>query len=412
MRRHLLASILWATAALGARVTTFPPEPLYVGERITVEIDFGISPGSASIQEVPVSNFENLRHQFKNYQSSVFVVRGTPREAGEIVIGPILYRDRTNRTVQGPQVRLAVRPDIADGSKPIESLRALSRANRSVVVMTTTLKKPRHYAGEEVVVEWWAAGELDDTYIHDLPGNPLPVSGIDRTSLEIARKKKIDVVDGQFIAREMRAELHLFPKNPGTYSVPAVRFQGEDLRRTRMTDATTVERLEFFRTAPAIQFEVLPRPVHAAGPLGTFRMKCEPVNNVRYWPGVGVTIIGSGELDSAEAPRFSTKPTNTVVIIGNDPRIYERELWRSWHYEIHAPEGQLPPLTWSYFDTAKDQNVELRCEPAKVAIRTQANNPEPVVPNIPDAGLRGILEIGGALLLGASLMVLINAIRG
>lgn len=412
MKRPLIAVILWATAALGARVTTFPPEPLFVGERISVEIDFGIPPGSARIQEVPVTNFQLLHHQFKNYQSSVFVVRGTAKEAGEFVIGPILYRDPKGRTVQGPEVRLRVRPDIADGTKPIESLRALSRANRSVVVMTTALRKPRHYAGEEVVVEWWAAGELDDTYIHDPPRNPLPVPGIERTSLEIARRKKIDVVDGQFIARELRAELHLFPKNPGIYSVPAVRFQGEDLRRKRMTDATTVERLEFFRTAPAIQFEILPRPANAAGAVGTFRMKCEPVNNVRYWPGVGVTLIGSGELDSAEAPRFSRKPAETVVIIGNDPRVYERELWRSWHYEIHASEGQLPPLTWSYFDTAKEQNVELRCEPAKVTIRNEAKKSEPVVPKIPDPGLRGALEIAGALLLGASLLVLINAIRG
>lgn len=442
MKRALLLLALVPALANAAKVTTFPPGPIHLGDWVTIEVDLGVKPQSSNAPEVPTENFRGslysgvadegglagqrvVSNDVRRYwkwspqgQTSVLVLTGYATAPGEIVIGPFRYNDATGRPFNAPAVKVPVGPDLADGTRPAQSLDALTRANRSEVVITAALRKPRVYAGEEVVVEWWAVGDLDKVAVHQLPSNPVRVPGIDRTGFENAiGSRKFDSLNGHIVRKQLQAELHVYTKAPGIYSVPAFRFEGEDLRqeRSRLTGPSTVERLRFFRTTAPIQFEVLPRPANAAGPVGTFRMTCKDAWVQRYWPVVIVTVIGSGDLDGAEAPKFTREPEQTVVIIPNEARMFERELRREWTYEVHADEARIPPLTFSYFDPVSGANTEARCEPPTVKRRVEPQNGgKPDAPIFPAAEGMGIavVQVLGALAIGGALIVLVRTIRG
>ena len=112
---------------------------------------------------------------------------------------------------------------------------------------------------------------------------------------------------------------------------------------------------------------------------------------------------------------LTRNPKETVITIANTPRLYERELRNEWTYEIHADKARLPPITFEYYDTTKEANVELRCDPPVVERRIERSAAKPAPPpRLPFQfdPVTGVgLDVAGALLVIASAMVLIRTIR-
>lgn len=418
MRRLALLLLCIPVTGLAVAVRTFPSAPLRIGDRIVlIEIDLGTVP----LQTYPtprfaVTNLDVVSSEWETAAaaaaaSSTLLVRGIPAAVGEIVLGPFEYNSASG-PVRVPAVRVPVAPDLADGSHAAASLAALAKADRSEAVVVTMLRRARIYAGEEAVVEWWAVGDLQNLSVNAPPTNPIAIAGIDRTQIDTDSRRALDAVGGRIVTRQLLAHLHLFPTRPGVYTIPSIQVTGSDLRRKREI-GTSVHRLDFIRSSPPAQLEVVPPPAGVVGVLGRYHFECTSPFVDRYWPVVHATVSGGGELKDAPLPEFSADGPETVIIRSTVPDFYNHALRRVFVYEVHAEKAQLPPLQWSYYDTAENREVTLRCEPPPLMLRTTPRPKQPETQN-PFAGhvdVATVVESSGVGALCLALAVLVRALR-
>ncbi len=407
----LIAVLCVPFSAFGARIVRIDPPHLYVGDHVTIEARLAFEPSRTPA--IAVHNLADTASADWLWNApGTFRIRGYVRKDENVVIGPFRYQDKNGGWHEEPPLSIRVRGNLVDFSRPVQSLEALHAANRSPVVVMTEVPRSTVYVGENVVVQWWAVGDVDRVSISGRPRNPMQVPGFRSGVPELdVPVRKIDVINATFVNKELLGELRIIAATPGTHTIPSVDFQGED---RSLPAGGPSDRPRFAHQAPPVEVHVLPRPDHARGPIGTFRMECKDVYADGYWPMAYVEVIGSGTVAGHAPPRFLTKPAVPVVIRPGSENLYKGEIRHSWSYEVHASNVNLPGLGFEYFDAMRGVNVELRCD--KPPVRRPRHERPPLPPpadnGLPDHGTRRLLECGAITGVAISLYVAIRAFRG
>jgi len=360
--RALLLCLTLAFQLRAATLTLHWPEKRYADEQMTIVVkldDPWMFP-----KDVQIDNFDLVRADHcdsdRGGEDTLCIV-GYAREAGDIVIHPMVYTDHQQHERHTEEVRMPVAASPAMGSSVGAALEALRTAGLTASVIVPEIKKPSAFAGEVVRVEYWVWGQADDVFYRP-PSTAMETLKNARWSEY--RQKELATLDGTAVWKTRIATLQFEAPDSGVINVPPIAFLAEDARRTNRMRTGTSERAEFRRIGGGLQIAVVAPPVKDMA-FGALRVECDRRGMMGGWPIFSMTIRGDGSLRSSRRPHFKTRPPMAALINTSGPRFEETVMTQHWDFAVHARKaGTLPDLLFDYYDTERGAVAQLQCQGA------------------------------------------------
>ena len=391
MVRHFVFSLLLLIAApILANDLSVDRHTLRAGESVNITLSLEDAFASLDDVDIPVKNLTlsgpSMSSEFSWINGTVIrrkVFRFTARanDAGAAQIGPFTITLPDGERDSFPAIALQVLPDrAADSNDPMVVLRELLASGRDPFFVVADVDKTDALVGEQVVVTWWLynAATVQEWQIGAVP--KLAEFWVEEVDVRSAQPVQSFV--GNYVMQRMPIRrVALFPLRTGTLPVGSMEVEAAVMRRTTSGPFGLFEGniVDVSFTSAPLSVNIHPLPAGASSLVGDLTLNCSAPRQKNGGPVlIDATLSGRGNIRSAAAPRFETKPQGDVELVERGTSVDRTvipSMTRRWQYVLFpASAGALtiPAMVVNTFSPTQRTNRQLRCE-AKTLTVTAAD---------------------------------------
>lgn len=303
-----------------------------------------------------------------------------PRDEGKFTIGAASIENEGRKYQTQPITIEVVKGTAQPKSRRSENENPDVRGQiGNNLMIKAVVDRTKVYQGEQITVSYKVYTRVQ-ILSYDIAKSPA-FTGFWSEDLEIPKQIQLgnEMVNGKEYAVGLLRKLALFPQRSGTLNLEPMEIQVTVPVRRQSSDFFD----NFFDRSTPVQYKIATEPVNITveplpsenipagfnGAVGNYQMEANvDKEDVKTNDAVTlrVKISGQGNLKLLEAPaisfpsdveKFDPKISNNISTQGN--RISGSRTFEYLLIPRHSGDQKIPPFTFSYFDTAKQQFVSL-----------------------------------------------------
>ncbi|HUF16457.1 MAG TPA: BatD family protein [Thermoanaerobaculia bacterium] len=390
---HSLATILFffLATALHAASMTVEPRTAAMDEPITITITLEGDLARLDAIDLPLENLviqsgPSVSSQFEwrnrvTTRQKIFRWVVYAEESGDASVGPVPL-DVSGTSVVLPRTGVQILPDPLAGAVSAEDVvRRLVATGRDRIFIFPEIDRTDVVVGEQVVVTWYlyTAESIRDLNISSTPS--LREFWIEEIPLADEPTREVQLA-GILMQRLPVRRVALFPLQSGRASAGRLVAVAEVMRpiRDRRGFFSPIERRvgRVVLRSQAPELRVRPLPVETrADAVGRFTLRCTPPSVPSEGPvSFDVTVMGEGNLRSAQQPEFAVPPDARVDVQDRGVSVNRSQggvvMSRTWRFIVLPRRSgplELPAVHFHAWDPGKKEEVRLECAGRQVMAR-------------------------------------------